>query len=209
MGEAGPTTWNLNAFAVGEQLLLAYDARLGNRANELQLVALTGSVAQQLQLTPDDASASVYPDISASAVGQAASTWFDSRNGNEEVYLAVAPLGDLLVSAPLRGRLLTHSPGTSVGAYLAWNRDWLAVAWCDEVEGQDDLYVQMFDAQGRSLIDACRLTPERAGSLIPSISATGDGFLVGWNEFGPGHGLGHAEDPPSVAMTFRLSTPKR
>ena len=86
-GKASVNTWNLNA-ATGDggDFYVVYDARLGNRQNELQILTdQGGQVRRQQRWTPDDGFASVYPDLALGAAGHAALTWFDARDGNDEV----------------------------------------------------------------------------------------------------------------------------
>ena len=89
---------------------------------------------------------------------------------------------------PLR---VTKTPGQSIGAYLAWNRDRIGLAWCDNTLGQQEIYFQEFDARGRARTPASRLTHNTMESVIPAIAPIGNGFLLAWNEFTPGPGGGH------------------
>jgi hypothetical protein len=201
---AGRSTWNLNgAVDASGELLLTYDAPGGAIGQELQLVAVRGEAVRRWQLTPDDGKASLYPDIAISSRGQAAVTWFDERDGNTEIYLGVLPLADLLAGKPLPARRLTRTPASSIGAYLTWNGDRLAVAWCDAQPGQQELFVQFFRPDGTPSSNVRRLTRTVAASSIPSLRASGRGFLLGWSEYV----LTRASHDPttgSAAMAMRL-----
>jgi hypothetical protein len=162
--------------------LVVFDAKVGTKAEELHLAEDDGLHARVTRLTPDDGFASTYPDL-AIAGARAALTWFDAKDGNEEVYLRVATRSELARPDALTGSRVTITTGHSIGAYTAWNRDRLGLAWCDDTVGQHEIYFQEFDRDGTARGNAQRLTETRAGSLIPSIHAWRNGFVVAWNEW--------------------------
>ena len=95
LADAGPTTWNVNAAIDGDgRAWVVFDATAGTRTDEIFLVGTDVTSGSPVRLTGDDGVASKYPDLAFSA-GTAALTWFDERDGNEEVYLAVAPFPQL------------------------------------------------------------------------------------------------------------------
>lgn len=101
-----------------------------------------------VRLSADDGSDSKYPDLAFSG-DRAALTWFDVRDGNEEVYLLVAPVADLKEGMERRAGRVTSTPGESIGAYLAWNGSHLGLAWCHDTDGgQHEIYFQRLDAAG-------------------------------------------------------------
>ena len=114
--------------------------------------------------------------------GSAAITWFDERDGNREVYLAVVsdnPTHEALEAHALR---VTSTPGESIGAYVAWNDERIGLVWSDELEGQHEVFFQSFDSTGRATEASHRLTRNTTASLIPSIQTWADGFALVWNE---------------------------
>ena len=127
LAPAGRTTWNLNATLDGHgDAWLVFDADAGTRAEELFLIrASVGKMPLVQQLTPDDGFPSKYPDV-AFFDDQAALTWFDERDGNQEVYVAIAPTAEIGESLEDRAQRVTDTPGNSIGAYLSWNGDRLA-----------------------------------------------------------------------------------
>lgn len=204
-GQAGADTWNLNAAVDGSGVFhIVWDARLGDRTHELRLTSVRGGRLSQARLSGDDGHASLYPDLAITPRKQAALTWFDDKDGNTEIYLAVMPLYGLVRGQVPEGRRITHTPAGSIGAYLAWNGNILGLVWCDSEEGQNELYAQMFDRTGRPLGSVRRLTQTAAESSIPSIRAAGKGFLIGWNEYQPGSDAGHGRITSSIAMSLRL-----
>lgn len=187
IGEASRTTWNLNADALPDgRIVLVYDAEHATRASELYLALIGIGRAIVMPLGDDDGFASKYPDI---AVGERlALTWFDMKDGNEEIYLA---LFDTLGTDALAGATrVTYTAGESIGAYLAWNGTRLGLAWNDNSSGQHEIQFQAFDSTGQQLHAVKTLTHTEAHSRIPAIVAHDDGFVLAWNEATYGTG-GH------------------
>lgn len=190
LAPAGQTTWNLNALARdGRQAYVTFDATAGTRADEVFLVDVAPTGHTVHQLSEDDGVPSKYPDVAGT--GPLAITWYDERDGNKEIYLLTAPIEQLRRGAAGRARRVTTTPGESIGAYLAWNRDRIGLAWSDTVDGQLEIYFQSFDAGGRPLSDARRVTSNATSSLIPAIEPWREGFALAWNEYVPG-AEGHA-----------------
>lgn len=185
LGAAGPTTWNLNA-AIGADGsgYVVFDAKVETLSEELFLARVDSTSSQLVRLTADDGVASKYPDLALAPEG-AALTWFDNRDGNEEVYLFVGSLPDLREDVGVLARRVTATPGESIGAYVAWNSGRVGLAWSDDSVGQHEVYFQSFDASGNSVSDPSRLTHNRTASLIPSIRPSADGFMLTWNEVVP------------------------
>ena len=203
-GRASRNSWNLNA-AIGPdgRFRVVYDARLGNRANELQLLTIGPESAQQVQLSADDGFASLYPDLGFGAGGHAAMTWFDERDGNQEIYLAMMDLS--AQAKPLVEHRISRTEGASIGAYLAWNGARLALVWCETEEGRQSLYGASFDAAGQETVPPHRLARSKLNASIPSIRPFGAGFLVGWNDYEKQQNSGHGDTAAqSVARTMLL-----
>jgi hypothetical protein len=184
LADAGPTTWNVNAALDGDgRAWVVFDATAGTRTDEIFLVVADAgdTPVSPVRLTDDDGIASKYPDL-AFGSGTAAVTWFDERDGNQEVYLAVAPLLQLRNRFEVHARRVTVTAGASIGAYLAWNRGRVGLAWSDDTEGESEVYFQAFDVSGAALDAAERLTNNLTASLIPAIHPRGNGFALAWNE---------------------------
>jgi ribosomal protein S18 acetylase RimI-like enzyme len=189
IAEAGKTTYNLNAALSaadgGHGVPLAFvvfDATVRTKAEELYVAEDDGARAQVTRLTPDDGFASTYPDLAFSG-SRTALTWFDAKDGNEEVYLSVGTLQALVRPDALTGSRVTYTKGHSIGAYTAWNGERLGLAWCDDTEAQHEIYFAEFDAAGTRRGDVQRLSNTLADSLIPAIHPWRFGFAVAWNEY--------------------------
>jgi hypothetical protein len=185
IGPAGKRTWNLNAIAADYRTaVVVYDALAGTRADELFIADVTPFGTQLRQWTDDDGVESKYPDISGTT--QQALTWFDKRDGNEEVYLAVGSRLALRQKTvhPVR---VTTTRGASIGAYVTWGGragdERLGLAWSDNTEGEHEIYFQAFGPDGHALAPARRVTTTSSASLIPAIVPAGDGFALAWNEY--------------------------
>lgn len=207
IGAADADTWNLNA-ALDTQgrFHLVYDARWKRDSKELQLLTVTREGATHTLLSGDDGMDSSYPDLALQG-DRVAITWFDARDGNEEIYLFAGRLADL--DAPVDGRAIrvTQSPGASIGAYVAWNADRIGLAWCDDTNGRPRVYFRNFSPEGRPLDAARALTDGRREGWIPAIIAWHDGFAVGWNERRAAPASGEHATLSSFAA-LRLVTPR-
>ena len=183
LAPAGRTTWNLNATLDDEgNAWLVFDATAETHAEELFLVRTRlDGVPIVSQLTPDDGFASKYPDL-ALADGRAAVTWFDERDGNQEVYVAVAPVVEIDASLEEVAYRVTDTPGHSIGAYLDWNADRVGLAWSDDSSGQHEVFFQAFDALGDRIGEQRQVTRTPSASLIPAIRPWRTGFILAWSE---------------------------
>jgi hypothetical protein len=183
LAPAGRTTWNLNAtLDIDATAWLVFDAMAETQAEELFLVRThLDGVPTVRQLTRDDGFRSKYPAI-ALFDDRTAVTWFDERDGNQEVYVAVAPAAELGAGLEDVAHRVTDTPGHSIGAYLDWNADRLGLAWSDDSGGQHDVFFQAFDAFGRKVGDERQVTRTPAASLIPAIRPWQTGFILAWNE---------------------------
>ena len=203
---AGRTTWNLNAALDSDgDAWLVFDAAFGTQAEELFLVrARADGEALVVGLTPDDGHASKYPDVALTA-DRVALTWFDHRDGNQEVYVAIVPVGDIDAGVERHARRVTDTPGDSIGAYLDWNADRLGLAWSDNSDGQYDVFFQAFDALGSRVGDEQRLTRTPSASLIPAIRPWDSGFILVWNETElPADAAGHTGTLSSRIVSARV-----
>ncbi|MGC4028788.1 MAG: hypothetical protein QM696_07955 [Steroidobacteraceae bacterium] len=187
LAPASPQTWNLNA-AVGADgsFHVVYDAGVDSRAKELHWLRIRGGHVEERRLGADDGHDSVYPDLALDG-GRAALTWFDYRDGNAEVYLRCARLG---VAGSLPGNLadeaaarrITHSPGESIGAYLAWRAAHIELAWTDAGAQGTALWWQHFDRDCRPLDAAHSLSSPRGLAGIPSLAVSPRGLALAWSE---------------------------
>jgi hypothetical protein len=189
VADAGKMTYNLNAALTSDSrghgvpvAFVAFDATVRTKAEEIYVVEDDAEHAQVTRLTADDGFASKYPDLALSG-SHAALTWFDVKDGNEEVYLSVSPLATLVRPDAVAGTRVTTTKGHSIGAYLTWNKDRVGLAWCDDTVGQHEIYLAQFDTTGTRRGDVLRLTDTTPDSLIPAIQPWRSGFALAWIEY--------------------------
>lgn len=203
LGRAGPTTWNLNgAVSAAGVAVVVFDALVDTRAEELYLATLADGAPTLERITADDDAASKYPDI-ALREDAAALTWFDERDGNREVYLAVLPLAEMPVGLERHARRITDTPGQSIGAYLSWNGERLGLSWSDDSDGNYDAFFQSFDRLGRPIVAPLRVSKSSSHALVPAIRPWRDGFALAWDEVTFGRDGAHDTDTRGeVVFTF-------
>jgi hypothetical protein len=185
VGAASRTTWNLNLALDGPDPWVVFDAATSTRSSELYLGRVDGSGAHLARLTRDDGVTSKYPDIAIDDQKRIALTWYDMRDGNDEVYLLVGRGADLRGEIDARARRITVTPGESIGAYVAWNAGRVGLAWSDKTSAGHEIYFESFDGDGNALGAAERLTRTEAWSLVPAIRAWQNGFALAWTEYSP------------------------
>lgn len=181
---ASRTTWNLNLSVDDEGVpWVVFDARLETRAHELFLAPVGPDPAPVERLSVDDGASSVYPDLAFGA-GRAAVTWWDARDGNAEVYLAVVDEQELPNGIESAATRVTDTAGESIGAYVDWNGSRFGLAWSDQVEPglPHEVFFQRYAANGVPDGGARRLTDNPTASLIPAIRGAGPRFALAWNE---------------------------
>ena len=184
VADASRTTWNLNLSVDAEGVpWVVFDAQLETSAHEIFLARLGRDRAAVERLSVDDGASSIYPDLAFGA-GRAAVTWWDARDGNAEVYLAVVDEEELPNGIERAASRVTDTAGESIGAYVDWNGTRFGLAWSDEVEvgRPHDVYFQRFAANGAPDGGPRRLTDNRTASLIPAIRGAGLHFALAWNE---------------------------
>ena len=187
VGEAGATTWNLNAVVDRDgTAYVVYDAMVKTAAEEIWIARITADGTTLDRVTSDDGLASTYPDFAltedAAAGDRAAVTWYDERDGNKEVYLQVGPLSELVENVEVGAVRITDTPGESIGAYVAWNGDRFGLTWCDDSSGRYEVFFQIFNETGEALASPTQISHTAAHSLIPAIEPWEEGFALAWNE---------------------------
>lgn len=203
IADAGKTTYNLNAAIVPgapdrgvPTALVAYDTNVHTKANEVFIAEDDGTNARLTRVTPDDGFSSAYPDLAVSGT-RAALTWFDEKDGNQEVYLSVGTVSALATPDALKTSRVTTTPGHSIGAYTGWSGDRLGLAWSDDTPGQHELYFAEFSASGAQKGETRRITNTRPDSLIPAIHAYDRGWVLTWIEY---EGRSHDEHGRSQVL---------
>ena len=207
---AARETWNLNAaIAQDGALHVVFDAGQPGSAKELHWVRVGTERITTQRVSRDDLRDSVYPDLALDA-DRFAMAWFDSRDGNEEVYVRCGRLGQGGAAIPEQplddgmARRVTQSPGSSHGAYLAWHGGQVELAWTEVNGARRTLWRQRFDRECRPLDRARRVDSLGRDAGIVSLAASGPGFMLAWN--GQRGDSSTPPDPCSVCSSSRTST---
>ena len=201
LAPASKTTWNLNLALDGADPWVVFDASTSTRASELFLGRVDAAGVHVERLTRDDGAESKYPDLKMSESGRVALTWYDMRDGNDEVYLFVGGKSDLRGEIDGRVRRVTTTEGESIGAYVIWNAERVGLAWSDKTPGVHEIYLQEFDGAGMPLGSAERLTRTDSWSLVPAIRPWRNGFALAWTEYQPASSQVH-DGTGEVAFTI-------
>jgi len=204
IGRANRDTWNLNATTSGNRFIVAYDAALSTQAHELHMLVVSGQDVLHRSLSGNDGYASLYPDLQVNASGRAALTWFDERDGNQEVYLLAAPLDTFVTGALPPPERISHSDEASIGAYLSWNGEVIGLAWSDEEAGQRQIFTRTFEANGTPLGPVRHFAPVEGSASVPAIRARGADFLLAWNDYVIASGSVHSDVKASHARIAML-----
>ncbi|MBU8932711.1 MAG: T9SS type A sorting domain-containing protein [candidate division Zixibacteria bacterium] len=126
------------------------------------------------------------PDISLSAWGAGVVVWADRQSGNWDIFgQLIGSDGSLLGSSFVvnddGGTAQQHSPRVSTAA-----AGWFVVTWYDDRLGNDDIFVQRFDAGGNALGVNVRVNSDSGTKrqTFPDVATDGEGnFTVVWLDY--------------------------
>ncbi len=154
------------------------DNRDGN--NEIYFARLSSSgvkIGSDIRVTQD-------PSFSSSASlvwtgNQFGVTWYDRRDGNDEIYFArLDSLGSKIGS----DQRITSAAGTSDVPFLTWNGNEFGVLWLDDRDGNDEIYLARISAAGSKIGSDARLTSDAAASYHPSLVWNGIAYAASWHD---------------------------
>ncbi len=129
---APDVVWNGNGYALAWQ-----DTRDGNAEIYVARLSAGGQrVGDDMRVT-DDPRPSLDPSLVWNGAGYGVS-WYDRRDGNDEIYFAHLSAAGANTSGDLR---ISNAAGTSQLPSLAWNGGEYAVSWYDGRHGPQQIYV--------------------------------------------------------------------
>jgi len=126
------------------------------------------------------------PDISLSAWGAGVVVWADRFNGNWDIYGQLIGPDGALIGSSFKvnddvGTSQQHSPRVSTAA-----AGWFVVTWYDNRFGNDDIFVQRFDADGNALGTNVKVNTDSdtKRQTFPDVATDGAGnFTVVWVDY--------------------------
>lgn len=123
-------------------------------------------------------SISWFPSISSSAQVLHV-VWFDHRDGNSEIYYKRSTDGGTTWGVDTR---LTNNASISTNPSVSVSNQAVGVVWCDNRDGNQEIYYKRSSDAGLSWGLDTRLTNNSAQSLNPSIRISGPSIHVVWED---------------------------
>ncbi len=127
---------------------------------------------------------STAPALARADDGRLALTWWDTRDGNSEIYYAWAPPGGAFGAA----RRVTEQPAFSPLPALAWTADGrLVLAWMDGRAGGTTIYARRFLAGQEGGVPDTRVSYPQplldvTNSGVPSIATAANRIVIAYQE---------------------------
>jgi hypothetical protein len=106
--------------------------------------------------------------------------WADDRDGNFEIYYKVSVDGGVTWSSDLR---LTNSAGNSLGPSVLSTASSVNIAWCDDRDGNLEIYYKKGDATGSTWNPEVRLTTTTESSSSPRMATSNGNIHMVWEEY--------------------------
>lgn len=132
----------------------------------------------------DEPGVSNSPALAIDKNGRKAITWWDTRDGNSEIYYAWTTAGTAFGPA----RRVTHNTAFSQLPVVTWTADGrIALAWTDGRNGGSSIYARVFAPDQEALKSDVRISyPEGfailSNSGAPSIASAGNRLVVVFQE---------------------------
>jgi hypothetical protein len=104
-------------------------------------------------------------------------TWFDQRDGNNEIYYKRSDDAGLSWGADTR---LTNDPSASIYSAIAASKAIVHVVWEEHRHGNGEIYTKRSSDGGLTWGSDTRLTNNSANSFSPSIAVSGDDVNIAW-----------------------------
>jgi len=105
--------------------------------------------------------------------------WQDERDGNEELYFARLDVHGVKQGADVR---VTNDGAPSVDPSLAWTGSGFGVAWCDDRDGNLEIYFARLNAAGVKQGTDVRVTNDGQNSERPAVAWSGSEFVIAWQD---------------------------
>ncbi len=116
--------------------------------------------------------------------GEYGVSWYDSRDGNEEIYFArIASSGNKIGT----DRRITEDSSSSSHPSSAWNGSEYGVCWHDNRDGNYEIYFARLDSSGSKIGSETRITTNSFPSFNPSLVWNGSEYALAWRDFRDGN----------------------
>jgi hypothetical protein len=179
-GNIGPTTIAVE----GQVVQVAWsDARAGN--DEIYSMHSTDAGvtwSADTRLTNNSA-LSEYPSIAVTG-SQVHVVWWDTRDGNSEIYYKRSTDGGATWKPDTR---LTNNSANSGSCSVGATGDVVHVVWDDDRDGNQEVYYKRSTDGGANWTDDIRLTNDQASQSTPNIVVSGSNVHVVWNDYRNGN----------------------
>ena len=137
-----------------------------------------GWTGSDLRVT-EAAGYSVYPTLVFNPVDREYGlAWTDDRDGDPELFFARISTDAVKLSTDIK---LTDNANTSGRQSLVFNGTGYGAAWMDNRDGNWEIYLATFDANGENF-SSSRLTNNMAASVYPSLTWTGSNYGAAWQD---------------------------
>jgi hypothetical protein len=159
--------------------------RDGNREIYYTKLSNTGNtLVDDTRLTTAFAS-SWYPAIAVDMNNNVHITWCDKKDGNPEIYYTkLDNNGNTLVD----DTSLTNSVNSWNPVIAVDMNNNVHITWCDERDGNYEIYYTKLDNTGTTLVDDTRLTTDSGGSYEPVIAVdTNNNVHITWWDYRDGN----------------------
>jgi hypothetical protein len=177
--DSAASAWTSLAVSGGAVHVAWMEARDGNVEIYYKRSTNGGfSWGSDIRLT-NDTSNSFGPCVAASD-SQVHVTWYDSRDGNAEIYYKRSTNGGFSWGSDTR---LTNDGHTGVFPSVAVAGSAVRVVWLDDRDGTYQVYHKYSTDGGFSWGSDTRLTSATANAMTPSVAVSGDVVNVVWPEW--------------------------
>jgi hypothetical protein len=169
----GSLAWNGDGYGLAYQ-----DERDGNMEFYFsRLDSLGNRIGSEIRVTshPDKARGPrvVWAD------GEYGLTWYDNRDGNNEIYFARLDSSGTKIGSDVR---VTYHSSITSEPHIAWNGTEYTLAYLDNQNGNFEIYIQRMDSSGSKVGSDVRITNATGASEYPYVVWTGVGYGISWQD---------------------------
>ncbi|MBW2263052.1 MAG: hypothetical protein JRG91_13825 [Deltaproteobacteria bacterium] len=140
-------------------------------------------IGSDLRVT-DAVTSSRHPELVWSG-SQYGLTWYDHRDGNEEIYFARLGGDGAKIGADAR---ITDDTARSRYPDIAWADDAYALTWTDERDGNEEIYFARLDDAGAKMGSDVMITFNAFPSMDSALTWTGTEYGLVWRDDRDGNG---------------------